>query len=280
MTSYQQIKRHCQRKNIDMEPRELFYRDFSKQCRKWKENGETVGTVMDANEHALDGRLNSILYGEKIRMLELSRHFWGDNPPNSHVDGKKPISAFYGTDNLEVTQLLQLPHISSIGDHKTWIVEVSMRSLLGCNLLKVQRTVGRRLIMSNHGAVEEYNRLINKGYEEHNIKARLRSLLNIVEKTGAPVPGWLKKMTVAIHEEMNKIRLHAEHNCRKMYTPESPFSPEIQAWYDRIHAYLALIKLLENSTNRNPENTFRFARRKGIDNPKSLSRMKSIEIFL
>ena len=70
---------------------------------------------------------------------------------------------------------------------------------------------------------------------------------------------------------MDKIRLHAEHNCRKIYTPESPFSPEIQAWYDRIHAYLALIKLLENSKNRNPENTFRFARRKGIDNPKSLS---------
>ena len=77
-------------------------------------------------------------------------------------------------------------------------------------------------------------------------------------------------MTIVIHDEMDKIRLHAEHNCRKIYTPESPFSPEIQAWYDRIHAYLALIKLLENSTNRNLENTFRFARRKGIDNLESL----------
>ena len=117
---------------------------------------------MDANEHTLDGRLNSILCGEKVRMLELSHHFWGDIPPNSHVDGTKPISAFYGTDNLEVTQLLQLPHMSSIGDHKTWIVEVTMRSLLGCNLLKIQRTVGRRLIMSNHDTVKEYNRLVNK----------------------------------------------------------------------------------------------------------------------
>ena len=95
--------------------------------------------------------------------------------------------------------------------------------------------------------------------------------MNIAEKPGAPVPGWLKKMTLAIHEEMDEIRLHDEHNCRKIYTPESPFSSEFQAWYDRIHAYLALIKLLEDSTNRNADNTFRFARRKGIENPKSLS---------
>ena len=94
MTNYQQIKRHCQRKNIDMEPRELFYHDFSKQCKMWKENGETVGIVLDANKHTLDGRLHSILCGEEIKMLELSHHFWGDKPPNSHVDGTKPISAF------------------------------------------------------------------------------------------------------------------------------------------------------------------------------------------
>mgnify|MGYP003324631964 CR=1 FL=1 len=55
MTIYQQRKRYCQRKNIDMEHRELFYSDFAKQCRKWKDDGETVGVVMDANEHALDG---------------------------------------------------------------------------------------------------------------------------------------------------------------------------------------------------------------------------------
>ena len=79
------------------------------------------------------------------------------------------------------------------------------------------------------------------------------------------------KMIRVIHVDMDKIRLHAEHNCRKIYTPESPFSLEIQAWYDRIHAYLALIKLLENSDGRNNDNTCRFSRRKGIENPKSMT---------
>ena len=68
MTNYQQIKRYCQKKNIDMDPRELFYHDFAKQCRKWRESGETVGIVMDANEHAIDGRLYSIMCGEGIGM--------------------------------------------------------------------------------------------------------------------------------------------------------------------------------------------------------------------
>ena len=271
MTNYQQIKRYCQRNNINMDPRELFYHDFAKQCRRWRESGETVGILMDANEHAIDGRLYSIISSEGIRMVEFSHRFWGDVPPNSHVDGTDPITAFYGTDNLEVTQLLQLSHMCSVGDHKTWIVEITTRSLLGCNLLKIQRTVGRRLIMSNHGAVEEFNRLVRKGYDDHNVRERMEALMGLVDKTGAPVPGWLKKMIRVLHVDMDNIRLHAEHNCRKIYTPESPFSPEIQAWYDRIHAYLALIKLFENSDGRNRDNTYRFAKRKGIENPKCLT---------
>ena len=114
---------------------------------------------MDANEHALNGELTKIMESEGIEMLEISHKFWGETPPNSHVDGSDPITAFYGTNNLEITQLLQLPHISSIGDHKTWIVEITTRSMMGCNLLKIQRTVGRRMTMSNYGAVKEFIRL-------------------------------------------------------------------------------------------------------------------------
>ena len=95
--------------------------------------------------------------------------------------------------NLEVTQLLQLPHISSIGDHKTWIVEITTRSMLGCNLLKIQRTIGRRLTLSNHGAVTEFIRLVKKGCEEHDISHRMKDCLRLVKKIGTPTPKWLKK---------------------------------------------------------------------------------------
>ena len=124
--------------------------------------------------------------------------------------------------------------------------------------------------MSNHGAVEEFNRLVKKGYDDHNIRENGCSY-GTSEEDGRPGPSMAQKMIRVIHLDMDKIRLHAEHNCRKIYTPESPFSPEIQAWYDRIHAYLALIKLFENSDGRNKDNTYRFAKRKGIENPKSMS---------
>ena len=61
--------------------------------------------------------------GKGIDMVEISHRFSGEKPPNSHVDGTDPITAFYGTGNLEVTQLLQLPHISSIGDHKCGLLK-------------------------------------------------------------------------------------------------------------------------------------------------------------
>ena len=271
MTNYQQLKRHCQRNNIDLEPRSLFYRDFAKQCKKWKSRGETIGIVMDANEHALDGELRKILEGEGIGLMEISHRFWGEKPPNSHVDGSDPIAAFYGSSNLEVTQLLQLPHLSSIGDHKTWIIEVTSRSVLGCNLLKIQRTVGRRLNMSNHGTVTEFIKLVKEGCEEQNIQSRLEECLSQASKLGTPTPKWLKKKIRLVHNDFDRIRLHAERNCRKIYTPESPYSRPIQVWYDRIHAYIALFKVLENPSNRNVGNTFRFAKRQGIENPESMT---------
>ena len=188
MTNYQQIKRYCQNNGVNMSPRELFYHDFARQCRVWRRSGETVCVVMDANEHARDGKLAAMLAQEGVEFREFSHVFWGDKPPNSRVEGTHPVTAGFCTKNLEVTQLLQLPHISSVGDHRTWIFEVSTRSMLGCNLLRIQHTVGRRLVMSNFSAAQEYNSLVLKGYKDQCIEERIDEVVSLLKKVGRPVP--------------------------------------------------------------------------------------------
>jgi hypothetical protein len=69
---------------------------------------------------------------------------------------------------------------------------------------------------------------------------------------------------------MTEIRIHAEKKCRKTLQPESNFSPTVQIWYVRIHAYLQLIRMKEGKT-KNTGNILRFAHHQHIDAPEELS---------
>ena len=68
-------------------------------------------------------------------------------------------------------------------------------------------------------------------------------------------------------------KIHAENKCRKIMTPVSDFSPQIQHWYDSIHVYLALLHLKESDKKySNSSNTYRFAKNCNIQNPKELTK--------
>jgi hypothetical protein len=77
-------------------------------------------------------------------------------------------------------------------------------------------------------------------------------------------------MVIKLYKQMTEIRIHAKKHCRKILRPDSNFSPTIQMWYDRVHAYLQLIRTKEGMTN-NPRNILRFAQRQHIDNPAELT---------
>ncbi len=61
-----------------------------------------------------------------------------------------------------------------------------------------------------------------------------------------------------------QIRVHAEKNCQKILWPESHFSPTIQMWYNRIQAYLQLIRMKEGKAS-NAGNIVRFAKQKHFE---------------
>ncbi len=77
-------------------------------------------------------------------------------------------------------------------------------------------------------------------------------------------------MIIKLYRQMTEIRIHAEKKCRKILRPDSDYSPTIQMWYDRIHAYLQLIRLKEGKA-KNVGNVMRFAVRTNIQTPKKLT---------
>jgi hypothetical protein len=73
-------------------------------------------------------------------------------------------------------------------------------------------------------------------------------------------------MIIKLYKQMTEIRVHVKKKCRKILWPKSDFSPTIQMWYDRIHAYLQLIRLQEVKV-KNVGNIPPFTRQQHIKQP-------------
>ena len=166
-----------------------------------------------------------------------------------------------------------LPFINSPDNHRAWIIEASTRSMLGEHVHKIERLCGKRLVMSNHKAVKRYNKIVKEQSDIHNIKERLDALDKLTRIYGREEPKWLGSMIIKLYKQMDEIRIHAENKCLKVMTPVSHFSPQVQHWYNIIHAYLALLRLKKfDKKYSNPSNTYRFARNCNIENPRKLTK--------
>ena len=64
--------------------------------------------------------------------------------------------------------------------------------------------------------------------------------------------------------------MHEEKHCQNILWQESNFSPIIQMWYNRMHAYLQLIRLREGKVS-NAGNINRFTKQKHIKQPEELT---------
>jgi len=183
-------------------------------------------------------------------MEEFSHKCWGSEPSRTHARGSGPIDGGYKSSELEILNISMLNFVDSPGDHRSLLLDVSTRSMLGEHLNMICRPVSRRLVMSQRDSVKRYNRIVKEHCSIHRIQERLDAIDKMTKYCGYPSPKWLEKMILTLYAQMTEVRRYAEKKCRKIHTPISEFSPTISMWYDRIHVYLQLIRLKEGKTKR------------------------------
>jgi hypothetical protein len=213
---------------------------------------------MDVNDHPLTSKFYQQLQKEQTDLEEFTHKCWGPIPPYTHISGSSPIDGGYKSSEIEIVNLGMLTFVESPGDHRSFIIDISTRSLFGEFRFKICRPVSRRLVTSQQQSVVRYNKIVREQFEIHHIVTRLDAVDKMTRYCGYPSPNWLRAMIIKLYKQMTEIRVHAEKDCRKILRPESNFSPTIQMWYDRIHAYLQLIRLKEGKVS-NASNILRFA---------------------
>jgi hypothetical protein len=142
-----------------------------------------------------------------------------------------------------------LSFTESPGDHRLFIIDILTRLLLGKFRFKVCRPVSRHLVTSQQQSMDRYNEIVRDQFDTHRIVERMNAINKMTRYCGYPFPLWLRAMVTNLYKQMTEIRVHVEKDCQKILQPESNFSPTIQMWYNRIHAYLQLIRLKERNAS-------------------------------
>jgi len=262
---------------INCSPVELFDRDLAKQIKEWKKSGERIVLVMDVNNHPITSKFYQQLQEEQMGLEEFTHKCWGSTPPYMHISGSTPIDGGYKSSEIKIVNLGMLAFAEIPGDHRSFIIDISTCSLFGFGefRFKICWPVSRRLVTSQKQSVVRYNKIVREQFEIHRIVERLNTVDKMTRYCGYPSPSWLRTMIRKLYKQMTEIRVHAEKECQKILRPESNFSPTIQMWYDRIHAYLQLIRLKEGKAS-NASNIVRFANRTHIERPAELT-MEELE---
>ncbi len=146
-TTYQQQRQYFITKKKDLtSPLVLFRKHLVKQIKEWRKVGERIILFMDHNEHVIKGPLGKKLADkEGLDLREAIVQHTGTSPVATFFRGSKPIDGMWVSSNLEISNACVMPFGYGIGDHRAFIIDIPIKSLVGVDPVKIVRPAGRRL---------------------------------------------------------------------------------------------------------------------------------------
>ena len=165
---YQQHVRYMQENNIiGMRPRDLFEYDFLNQLRVWRQQGDRLLVMIDANEHVLTGKMCRQLPAEGLDLREATKDVLGELCPNTHLLGSMPIDGVWVTPDLTVTSIKWLGFKESPGDHRACIFDVTTLSAIGQNKKKIVMPACCRLTSKCPTSTDNYVTEMDSQFKIH-----------------------------------------------------------------------------------------------------------------
>jgi hypothetical protein len=127
-------------------PNKLFRQHLFHQIKKWHKEGDRNILFMDHNEHTYDGPLGRALSDpEGVGLQEAVLRHTGKRTGATFFQGSKPIDGLWVTSDIEIANACVMPFGYGIGDHRMFIPDVTMESLVGKNPILVVHPASRRL---------------------------------------------------------------------------------------------------------------------------------------
>jgi hypothetical protein len=236
---YQQQRQYFITKKKDLTcPNKLFRQHLVHQLKKWRKEGDRIILFMDHNEHTYDGPLGRALADKDgLGLQEAVLRHTGRKTGATFFRGSKPIDGLWVTSNIDIINACVMPFGYGIGDHRMFILDVTMESLIGKNPTKVVRPTSRRLNSKMPRCGEVYVQSLERNILQH----RLLEWLNEVHRSSLSYKKKVEKLK-AINQKGRDYMIHMEKTCRKIKSCCIPYSPEASIWIRRAQVYSSIIQ--------------------------------------
>ena len=267
-TVWDQHVRYFEARGEVRNPRVMFQSDLLCHLLMCKESGYEILLLGDFNEDVYTGQLALSLSGEFLRMKEVCYLTTGIHLPPTHNRGKVPIDAVFGTVGLMVTSVALLPSRTGVGDHRVFLIDVSSNSILGDVFPRVIPAAGRLLNCESDKIKNNYNKVLTQLSNRHLIFKKL--LVVDQEDIGVSSAGVQLEMN-KIDKELEQFMKSSEQHCHKYKRTHIEWSPYAGVWLHRRWLLVRVERYLSGKT-RDPRNLFRECRRRGVKDPRQITR--------
>ena len=259
---YRQQRRYFREKGIQACPRALFRRDLLACLKEWRNQGDRLILMMDANENLANGPLSNALKAD-LDMRDLVETRTGKGGPATWFRGRHQIDGAFATSDIDCTGARFLPFWYGIGDHRAVVIDIPMQSLIGEQLLRVARPPARRLQCKQESSRKLYERTLLQLFQEHRIPEKTAALYS---QAHYPPPPTFEAEAASLDRNRRQLMLHAEKVCRKRCMGEVDFSPGVIVWKKRRDVWREVVKY-KSGISINKSSVRRRARSSGIEAP-------------
>jgi hypothetical protein len=137
---------------------------------EWRKEGDKLVLFMDHNKHITKGALGqSLADKDGLDMREAVIQHTGTHPGTTYFRGSKPIDGFWVTNDIDVSNASVMPFGYGVGDHRAFIVDIPIESLVGHSPVKITQPAGRRLNSKLPGCSKAYNASLEKNITKHRL---------------------------------------------------------------------------------------------------------------
>ncbi len=244
----------------------LFCKHLIKLIRQWRADGDRIVLFMDHNEHTIDGHLGKALADtDGPDLCKAIKLHTGTSPGATFFRGSRPIDGLWVSKDLDISNACIMPFRFGIGDHRAFILDIPLESLVGANPVKIARPVSRRLNSRLPTCGEAYIESLGRNIVRHCLLERLYDA-----HTGGYSAEETARRVITINKEGKSYMRHAEKICRKIKCCRILFSPEAAIWIRWVQVYHTILHFHQGKV-KNRGSLKRAARRCNIPNPRSLS---------
>ena len=255
-TVYNQHGRYFRSMGDNRCPREIFVDHLGQQLAIWKAAGEQILLFCDANSDVYNGILAQRLRKDDIRMTEKCREILGHDSPNSHHTGSLPITGIFATSGINCPNVLQSAHGAGVGDHRVFIMDIDLSSMIGEDFPKLIRLPGRKLQSKKHAARKAYNKYLRRCIKQHRLIEKYEALTKNCQQMSEHE----KQAAVDKLDRLKKeFMLGSEKRCRKIRRGKIPCSPKVSMWLERKRVFEWILRHLTKPL-KDPRNLYRKCR--------------------